>query len=173
MNNVQERWPTTSWGMYTQQPYDPFCKRVCVNTGACSHVVYLPHGYWEKWSYCRISVVSNFQVQSVAIIKDSVTYGFGADIIFFPYLVVVQVSESLFRNFYFFMSLFIGYSLFLFYLHFPSCGAYHMQKNTNRIELTYRMRFLLWAALRDCNHPFVFPALTRKPAEDRSKKVQR
>ena len=102
MNNVQERWLTASWGIYTQQPYDPFCKRVCVNTGACSHVVYLPHGYCEKWSYCRISVVSNFQVESVAIIQDSVTYCSGADIIFFPCLVVGKVSESLFRNFFYF-----------------------------------------------------------------------
>ena len=37
----------TSWGIYTQQPYDPFRKRVCVNAGTCSHVVYLPHGYWK------------------------------------------------------------------------------------------------------------------------------
>ena len=50
-----------------------------------------------------MSVVSNFQVQSVAIIKDSVTYGSGADIIFFPCLVVVKVSESLFRNFFYFL----------------------------------------------------------------------
>ena len=36
----------------------------------------------------------------MAIIKDSVTYGSGADVIFFPCPAVAKVSESLLRNYF-------------------------------------------------------------------------
>lgn len=55
INIFQKRWLTTSWGIYTHQPYDPFRKRVCVNAGACSHAVYLPHGYWKMVVLLNVS----------------------------------------------------------------------------------------------------------------------
>ena len=142
MNNVQERRLTISWGIYTQQPYHPFRKRICVNTGACSHIVYLPHGYWEKWSYCGMSVVSNFQVQSVAIIKDSVTYGSGADIIFFPCLVVGKVSESLFRNFFYFLFNFCLFVLVLSTFSQLWCLPYAKKHQPNWINPSNAMRIV-------------------------------
>ena len=47
---MQKRWPTSLWGSDNLQLYDIFCKRVGACADACARIVYLPHGYWEKWS---------------------------------------------------------------------------------------------------------------------------
>ena len=37
--------------------YDIFCKRVSAHVDACALIVYLPHGYREKWSYSGICML--------------------------------------------------------------------------------------------------------------------
>ena len=56
---MHKRWPTTLWGIDNLQPYDIFCKRVGACVDACALIVYLPHGYWEKWSCYGICMLHN------------------------------------------------------------------------------------------------------------------
>ena len=148
INIVQERWLTTSWGIYTQQPYDPSVSQTCM----CECWRMLTCSLLTTWMLRNMLVLSNIFGKQFAGTERSHCKGF-CDVWFWSRHSFLSLScrgigfRKLVQEFPFFISIYIVYSSFLFYLHFSSCGAYLTQKNTNRIELTYRMRFVLLSSI--------------------------
>lgn len=148
---MHKRWPTSLWGSDNLQPYDIFCKRVGACVDACARIVYLPHGYWEKWSCYGICMLrSSVSHRGGAIQKLVLEYKFWPKSPMYDHSTTLKLVISGHRYPNSFQCFRYFHSLLFFLLHFcivylfPGWNLMDGMKGVLRRPVVSDWRFNIW-----------------------------